>query len=355
MDAESEARRRFRAGTVIPAHPLSLTENLSLDERHQRALTRYYLDSGAGGLAVGVHTTEFKIHEPEVGLYRPVLELAAATAADWCRRRRLPRPFMIAGITGGTDRALAEAALAAASGFDAGLLSLGGLPEADEAELVRHARRVAELIPVMGFYLQPAVGGRLLSEDFWRRLAEIENLVGIKIAPFDRYHTLSVVRAVAASGRAGEVALYTGNDDNILPDLLTSYEVATADGPVALRIVGGLLGHWAYWTLRASEQLASVHEAVASGSIPARLLTLGAQVTESNRAVFDPEHGYRGCISGILYVLSRSGLVAGVRTLGEKEELSPGQAKRIDAVVRAYPHLTDEEFVAGRLSEWLAD
>jgi dihydrodipicolinate synthase/N-acetylneuraminate lyase len=355
MDAESGARRRFRAGTVIPAHPLALTENFSLDERHQRALTRYYLDSGAGGLAVGVHTTEFKIHEPEVGLYRPVLELAAATAADWCGRRRLPRPFMIAGITGNIDRALAEAALAADLGFDAGLLSLGGLPEADEPELVRHARRVAELIPVMGFYLQPAVGGRVLSEGFWRKLIEIENLVGIKIAPFDRYQTLAVVRAAAASGRAGRIALYTGNDDNIIPDLLTTYELAGPDGPVALRIVGGLLGHWAYWTLRASEQLTAVHAAVEAGSVPASLLTLGAQVTESNRAVFDPEHGYRGCISGILYVLAKSGLVGGVRTLGEKEELSPGQAERIDAVIRAYPHLTDEEFVAENLKRWLAD
>jgi hypothetical protein len=262
---------------------------------------------------------------------------------------------LIAGITGGLDQALPEAALAAELGYDAGLLSLGALPEASEAELVGHARRVAERIPVMGFYLQPAVGGRLLSEAFWHDLAEIERVVGIKIAPFDRYQTLAVLRAVAASGRAEEIALYTGNDDSIITDLLTGYEIATAGGPVRLRIVGGLLGHWACWTSRAVEQLAEIRAAVAAASIPPRLLTLAAQVTHANGAVFDPEHRYRGCISGILYVLFRSGLVAGVRTLGEGERLSPGQAERIDAVVRDYPHLSDEGYVAENLAAWLAD
>jgi hypothetical protein len=218
--------------------------------------------------------------------------------------------------------------------------------------LAAHALRVAELIPVMGFYLQPAVGGRLLPESFWRELAGIERLVGIKIAPFDRYHPLEVVRAVAASGRGKDIALYTGNDDNIIADLLTTFEVPAPGGPVSLRIVGGLLGHWAFWTLRAVEQLTSVHVAVASGSIPASLLTLAAQVTDANRAVFDPEHMFRGCISGILYVLSRSGLLTGVRTLGEG--LSPGQADRIEAAVREYPHLSDDDFVAGNLARWLA-
>ena len=353
MKHEDEAWRRFRAGTVIPAHPLALKKDLSLDERHQRALTRYYLDAGAGGLAVGVHTTEFKIHDPRVGLYRPVLELAAATAGDWCARGKRPRPFLIAGITGGGDQAQAEAALAAELGYDAGLLSLGSLRHQSEEELVDHARRVAELIPVMGFYLQPAVGGRLLSESFWRALSQIPRLVGIKIAPFDRYHTLEVGRAGAASGRGGEITLYTGNDDNFIADLLTPYEIATGSGRVRLRIAGGLLGHWAYWTRRAAEQLKKIHAAVEAEKIPVRLLTLASQVTAANEAVFDPVHAFRGCISGILYVLSRTRLVAGVRTLGENERLSAGQAARIDAVVRDYPHLTDEEFVTQNLSRWL--
>jgi dihydrodipicolinate synthase/N-acetylneuraminate lyase len=350
-----EVAEALRAGLVIPAHPLALKEDKSLDESHQRALSRYYLDCGAGGLAVGVHTTEFAIHDPKVGLYRPVLELAMETARAWKPLAAVPaHPVMVAGIIGRTGQAVREAELVRELGYHVGLLGLGALKGYSDAQLVDHARQVARVLPIMGFYLQPAVGGRILSEEFWRRFAEIPNLAAIKMAPFNRYYTLAVIRAVASAGRAGEVALYTGNDDSILIDLLTRYEVALEKGTVKLEIVGGLLGHWAYWTKRAVEQLEQVHSAKVDGAVPSELLTLAAQVTESNEAVFDPEHSFQGCISGILYVLKSSGLVAGVHPLGEGEGLSPGQAEKIDAVVSRYPHLIDHDFVREHLDRWLS-
>lgn len=359
-----EILERFRRGTVIPAHPLALTEGSKLDERHQRALTRYYIDAGVGGLAVGVHTTEFALHETERGMYKPVLELALESARSWVRGRM---PVMVAGICGPTEQALREAATAKELGYHIGMISLsffkGDVGQKGNLEvLLEHCRRIAEVMPVMGFYLQPAVGGILLEEKFWRELAEIPNLVGIKIAPFNRYHTLSVVRGIAESGR-NDIALYTGNDDTIVTDLLTRFEVgvgcaADSDQPqqsarVRLGIVGGLLGHWAYWTRRAVELLERLSEVRESASVPSDLLTLGAQITESNEAVFDPYNHFRGCISGILYVLARVGLVEAVRTLGEGEDLSPGQSNRIERIVNLYPHLTDDDFVHENLSRWL--
>ncbi len=341
----------LRRGCVIPAHALALDSRLGLDERHQRALTRYYLDAGAGGLAVGVHTTEFAIHRPEVGLYRPVLELAMQTVRAWPGAR--PDLVMIAGIVGRTGQAVGEAETARSAGYHVGLLGLGAMPEASDDELIAHCRAVADVIPIMGFYLQPSAGGRLLSERFWQRLGEIPNLVAVKIAPFNRYMTLHVVRALAQAGRT-DVALYTGNDDAILTDLLTSWELMIDGHLVRQQIVGGLLGHWAYWTRRAVEQLERCREARDSGMIPAGLLTLAAQVTESNAAVFDPEGSFRGCISGILYCLARVGLVEEVRTLGAHEQLAPGQAQRIERIVAAYPHLVDDEFVKANLERWLA-
>lgn len=360
-----EILERYRRGTVIPAHPLALTEGLKLDERHQRALTRYYIDAGAGGLAVGVHTTEFALHEPERGMYRPVLELAVESARSWISGSM---PVMVAGICGLTEQALREAVTAKELGYHIGMISLSAFKDGvergrDLGMLLDHCRRIAEVMPIMGFYLQPAVGGILLEEKFWRELAEIPNLVGIKIAPFNRYHTLSVVRGIAESGR-DDIALYTGNDDTIVTDLVTRFEVgveraANPDQPpqsaqVRLGIVGGLLGHWAYWTRRAVELLERLSEVRKSASVPSDLLTLGAQITESNEAVFDPYNDFRGCISGILYVLARVGLVEGVRTLGEGEELSSGQADRIERIVELYPHLTDDDFVHENLSRWLA-
>jgi dihydrodipicolinate synthase/N-acetylneuraminate lyase len=350
-----EVTNSLRRGLVIPAHALALTQERRLDERRQRALSRYYLAAGAGGLAVGVHTTEFKIHDPTVGLYRPVLELAVGVSreSESGSGRGERAPVMVAGIIGDTAQAVREAETARELGYHLGLLGLGALRDADEPRLLEHAGAVAEVIPLMGFYLQPAVGGRVLAEGFWRRLAEIPNLAAIKIAPFDRYYTLAVVRAVAESGRAGEIALYTGNDDSILLDLLTEYRVQTGRGPVTLSIAGGLLGHWAYWTRRAVEQLEACREAREGGHVSSELLTLAAQVTESNEAVFDPEHSFQGCISGILYVLSRSGLLSGVHPIGDGEALSPGQAEKIDRVMELYPHLTDLEFVRENLERWL--
>jgi dihydrodipicolinate synthase/N-acetylneuraminate lyase len=335
---------RLQEGLVIPAHPLALTAERRLDERRQRALTRYYLAAGAGGIAVGVHTTQFEIRDPKIGLLRPVLELAAETARDAAVVR-------IAGVCGPTPQATAEARLARDLGYHAGLLSLGALREASVDDLIDHARAVAGIIPVMGFYLQPSVGGRILPYSFWRRFAEIPNVVAIKIAPFNRYQTLDVVRAVAESGRAGEIALYTGNDDTIVTDLLTTFRF----GETSLRIAGGLLGHWAVWTRRAVEMLRRIHSIVERGcTIPADLLTLAAQVTDSNAALFDPQNGFSGCIPGIHEVLRRQGLLAGRWCLNPHEDLSGGQVEEIDRVLALYPHLTDDTFVQENLSRWLA-
>lgn len=344
-------RDALRRGLAIPAHPLALTAERGLDERRQRALTRYYLDSGAGGLAVGVHSTEFAIHDPRVGLYRPVLSLAAETAAAWTRDR--PAPVMIAGVCGRTAQAAGEAAAARGLGYHAALVSLASFREEPEEALVAHVGAVGEVLPVMGFYLQPAVGGRVLSERFWRMLVETPNLIGIKIAPFSRYGTLAVLRAVALSGRADEIACYTGNDDNILVDLLTEFRFRDGAGEHAVRIVGGLLGHWAYWTRCAVSLLERAQAARGRAELPAELLTLAAQVTESNAAVFDAAHGFRGCIAGMLYVLRRSGLLEAVRTLEECADLSPGQREAIEGVCASYPHLVDDGFVRENLDRWL--
>lgn len=310
---------------VIPAHPLALTAERKLDERRQRALSRYYLEAGAGGLAVGVHTTQFAIRER--GLLRPVLEIAAGEM----RGRGVMR---VAGVCGPTPQAIAEAALARDLGYNAGLLSLGALREASIAQLLDHSRAVAEIIPVFGFYLQPSVGGRVLPYEFWRRFVEIENVAAIKVAPFNRYQTIDVVRAVRESGRS--IPLYTGNDDHIILDLLSG------------DFAGGLLGHWAVWTRRAVEQV----EAARRGPSP-ELFRLADEVTDSNAAFFDPAHGFSGCIAGLHEVLRRQGLLAGRWCLDPAEDLSPGQMEEIDRVYRAYPHLNDDAFVREHLDRWL--
>ena len=340
----------LRDGLAIPAHPLALTAGGALDERRQRALARYYHAAGAGGLAVGVHTTQFEIRD--VGLLEPVLALAAETVAA-CDRATGRRTVQVAGVCGGTAQAVAEARLAADLGYHAGLLSLAALPDADADALLAHCLEVAQVIPLVGFYLQPAVGGRALPVDFWRRFAEIPNAVAIKVAPFDRYRTLDVVRALAESGRALEVALYTGNDDHILLDLLTTYSVPVEDGTQALRFAGGLLGHWACWTARAVEHLGAAKTHRQSDATPTSMLTLAAQITESNAALFDPGHNFAGCIAGIHHVLHRQGLLASPRTLDPDEALSPGQREAIDRVYRDAPHLTDDAFVAEHLDDWL--
>jgi dihydrodipicolinate synthase/N-acetylneuraminate lyase len=338
-------------GTVIPAHPLALTPERRLDERRQRALTRYYLAAGAGGVAVAVHTTQFAIREPSVGLLRPVLELAAETVAEQPVQDGAQRPVIrVAGVIGRTEQAVAEASLARELGYHLALVQLGAFRDATDDELVAHCERVAEVLPLFGFYLQPAVGGRRLGRDFWARFAAIPNAMAIKIAPFDRYATLEVVEGVAASGRAAEVALYTGNDDDIVLDLLRRFPGPAGD----LRIVGGLLGHWAVWTSRAVEMLERVHRvAEAGGPVPMELLDLAVRTTVANAALFDPANGFAGSIAGIHEVLRRQGLLAGRWCLDPAEDLSPGQAEAIDRVIAAWPDLTDDDFVARHLDDWL--
>jgi dihydrodipicolinate synthase/N-acetylneuraminate lyase len=345
-------RENLRAGLVIPAHPLALTAERKLDERRQRALTRYYHAAGAGGLAVGVHTTQFAIRDPAHALFEPVLRLAAETALalDAATGRQT---VLIAGVCGSTRQAVAEARFAREIGYHAGLLSLAALPAAHESELLIHCQTVAQEIALVGFYLQPAVGGRVLPRSFWVRFLEIPNVVAIKIAPFNRYATLDVVRAVAESGRAGEVALYTGNDDNIVFDMLTEYELPTAQGTQRVGIVGGLLGQWACGTRRAVALLEACRQARTTSSVRSNLLTLAAQLTDCNAALFDADHHFAGCIPGIHEVLRRQGLLANNCCLDPREVLSPGQTVEIDRVLSAYPHLQDEEFVASHLSEWL--
>ncbi len=334
-------RDRLHRGAVIPAHPLALTAQRKLDERRQRALTRYYLAAGAGGMAIGVHTTQFEIRDPKHGLFEPVLQLAM-------EELRASDAVKIAGAIGPTPRAVREAEFAARCGYDAVLLGLGALREASTDELLAHVRTVAGIIPVIGFYLQPSVGGRFLPYAFWRGLAEIDNVVAVKIAPFNRYQTLDVVRAVADSGR-DDLALYTGNDDNIVADLLTPYRFAGR----TLRIVGGLLGHWAVWTRKAVETLDRIHALTAGAGLDDSWLTLNAEVTDVNSAFFDAANSYRGCIAGLHEVLRRQGLLEGIWCLDGDEGLSPGQTEEIDRVCRAYPHLADDEFVAAHRDQWL--
>ena len=324
----------LRDGMVIPAHPLALTVARKLDERCQVALTRYYLAAGAGGVAVGVHTTQFAIREPKHGLLRPVLQLAKDTVGKTNR-------VLIAGICGATEQAVSEARFARDLGYHAGLLSLGALKTATDEELITHCRRIAHEIPLFGFYLQPAAGGRVLSRNFWHRFAGIPNVVAIKIAPFNRYQTLDVIGAVADAGRAGDIALYTGNDDSIVIDLITQ------------GIAGGLLGHWACWTRKAVELLNECKRVRTSKTIPASMLTLAAQITDCNAAFFDAANNYAGCIPGIHEVLRRQGLLEGIWCLEPHETLSPGQAEEITRIYGAYPHLNDDAFVAEHLSEWL--
>ena len=341
--------RILRRGVVIPAHPLALTADRKLDERRQAALTRYYCEAGAGGVAVGVHTTQFAIRNPEIGLLEPVLRLAAGVVAEFERSsgRRVVR---VAGVCGQTVQAVREATLARELGYDLGLLSLAALPTASDEELLEHCRTVAREIAVCGFYLQPSVGGRLLSYEFWRRFCEIPSVAAIKVAPFHRYQTLDVVRAVADSGRAAEIALYTGNDDNIIPDLLAEFRFAA--GSVYFR--GGLLGQWAVWTWRAVELLEAIQRCrSAGGAGMSEILVNSAALTDANGALFDVRHGFVGCIAGLHEILRRQGLLAGRWCLDPNEDLSPGQLAEIDRVCAAYPHLADDEFVRANVDRWL--
>jgi hypothetical protein len=336
MEPIDQIRRRLAEGLVIPACPLALNRRRRLDERRQRGLFHYYLAAGSGGLAVGVHTTQFAIHKPAAGLFRPVLELAIEEI-----RKANRKIVAIAGICGKTKQAVAEATLVRELGYDAGLLSLGALQNATDKDLLAHCKAVAAVLPIVGFYLQPAAGGRILSYDFWRGFAEIENVAAIKIAPFNRYHTLDVVRAIAESGRE-DIALYTGNDDNIVLDLLTPFRFKINGRIVERRIVGGLLGQWAVWTKRAVELHAKCRRVSTQGkAVPTALLRRAAELTDANAAIFDAAHDFAGCIPGIHEVLRRQGLLDGIWCVDAKETLSPGQKEEIDRVCRNYPDLQD--------------
>ena len=332
--AAFDVRAALHRGLVIPACPLALNASRKLDERRQRALLRYYHAAGAGGVAVGVHTTQFAIRDPKHALFEPVLTLAAEEFKN--DPRRLVR---IGGVCGLTPQAIREATLLRELGYDAALLSLAALKSATEAEMVAHCREIAQIIPIVGFYLQPAVGGKVLPRSFWQKFAEIDNVVAIKIAPFNRYQTLDVIHAVKDSGRT-DIALYTGNDDNIVVDLISPYPV---------RIVGGLLGHWSVWTQKAVELLAKCQ----TEPVSPEMLRLANEVTDSNAAFFDAANAFHGCIAGLHEILRRQGLLEGLWCLDEQETLSPGQMAEIDRVCAAYPHLSDDAFVAEHLDTWL--
>ncbi len=341
----------LQKGTVIPALPLALNKNRQLDERRQRALMRYYLDAGAGGVAVGVHTTQFEIRLPEINLYGPILEIAREEFDRFETVNKKPI-IRIAGVIGKTAQAVSEAGLALEKGYHAVLLSVAAFKDASNQEILEHCQKVAAIVPVIGFYLQPAVGGRELDVQFWREFAKIENVIAIKIAPFNRYQTFDVVRGVVESGRADEIALYTGNDDNILVDLLSEYEIKSEGKTIKKRIVGGLLGHWAIWTKKAVELLGDVHLGKFDNNAK-KMLALAHQITDSNAAFFDAANNFKGCITGIHEVLRRQGLLEGIWTLNPKEDLSPGQLNEIDRVCQAYPHLNDDEFVKKNLDNWM--
>lgn len=338
----------LRRGAVIPAHPLALGRDRRLDPRRQRALTRYYIDAGAGGLAVGVHATQFAIRD--VGLYEPVLRLAMETAQDWTDRPLV----MIAGVTGRTQQAVAEARIARDLGYHAVLMSLAAFKGASEDELIEHAQTIAREMPVVGFYLQTAVGGIVLPVSFWRRFAAIENVIAIKTAPFNRYRTLDVVRGVVEAGAADRIALYTGNDDHIVLDLLVPFVIRANGKETVVRIKGGLLGHWSVWTKAAVDLLARIHGAIEQGVVTADLLALDSQVTDCNAAVFDVANDFHGVIAGCHEVLRRQGLLEGIWCLDPNEGLGPGQAEEITRVAAAYPHLTDDAFVRANLERWLS-
>lgn len=343
-------KRNLAEGTVIPAMPLALNAQRRFDESRQRALLRYYRAAGAGGLAVGVHTTQFAIRDPEVGLFEPLLRFVAESLNEIDGGEG--GFIRVAGICGKTAQAIREAEIARDHGYHAGLLSLSALAAEPIEALLVHAEEVGKVLPIFGFYLQPAVGGRILPYEFWRRFAELPSVLAIKMAPFNRYQTLDVARAVCESSRREEIALYTGNDDNIVADLLTRYVIETDHGPVVKRIVGGLLGHWAVWTRNAVELLSDVKE-LGDHPIPPELMTRNIEITDCNAAFFDAAHSFAGCIAGIHHVLTRQGLLDGEWCLDPEEVLSPGQKEEIERVYRSYPHLNDDDFVSQHLTEWL--
>ncbi len=352
MNIPDDALVSLKKGVVIPALPLALNSRRKLDERRQRALIRYYLEAGAGGIAVAVHTTQFAIRSPEVNLFVPLLELANEEFSRFDTQTGR-HAIRISGVIGKTKQALEEARTAVKCGFHAVLLSVAAFQESSNEVIIEHCKKIAEVIPVIGFYLQPAVGGRKLDVDFWREFGQIQNVIAVKIAPFNRYFTLDVVRGITESGRSSEIALYTGNDDSILVDLMSEYKTSFGEKIITKPIVGGLLGHWAVWTKSAVELLNSVHKGEFNNDTR-RALVLANQITDCNSAFFDTANNFRGCIAGLHEVLRRQGLFQGTWTIDKNEKLSPGQKAEIDRVYKAYPELNDDAFVARNIDRWLS-
>lgn len=352
MTRHEIALQKLHEGTVIPANPLALDENRQFDEHRQRAVVRYYLDAGVGGLAVAVHTTQFEIRDPKYNLLESVLRVAKEEAASF-EEKTGKTVVMVAGACGPKEQAISEAELAKSLGYDAVLLSPGGLSKFSEDELVERTKAVAEIIPVIGFYLQPSVGGRIFSYNYWERICAIPGVVAIKAAPFNRYCTFDVLRAAALSPRADEIALYTGNDDSIVIDLVSNYKFTVDGKTYEKRFVGGLLGHWSVWTKTAVDMFAKLKEIRERDTIPAEVIKLANEVTDTNAVFFDAANGFKGCIAGLHEVLRRQGLFKGIWCLNPEETMSEGQSEEIDRVYRMYPHLSDDEFVKANLDKWL--
>jgi dihydrodipicolinate synthase/N-acetylneuraminate lyase len=353
-DIDKDIISKVKKGTVIPAMPLALDSSRNFDRRRQHALARYYIDAGAGGIAVAVHSTQFEIRNPGVGLFKEVLTEVSDAIDEWSVKRN-KKIFKIAGVCGKTEQAREEAEFARSSGYHAALLSLSAFKDSDDDKMIEHASAISKIIPVIGFYLQPKAGGRRLEYSFWKKFAKIENLLAIKMAPFNRYQTLDVIRAVCDAGREKDITLYTGNDDNIVPDLLTEYKIQTASGEAKVRIKGGLLGHWCVWTKKAVELLREIQIIIENDeAIPPEILSRGIEITDSNAAFFDAANDFAGCIPGIHEVLRRQGLLKGTWCVNPEEKLSPGQSAEIDRCIRSYPHLNDDSFVKEHLEEWLS-
>lgn len=352
MDRHAKALEILKAGTVIPATPLALDENRSLSESGLRLLMKYYLNCGVGGIATAVHTTQFEIRKPEIGLFEPVLKIVADEISSF-EAKTGKTIVRVAGVCGETEQAVAEAKLAKKYGYDAVLLSPGGLNHMSEEYLIDRTKAVAAEMPVIGFYLQTAVGGRVFSYNYWQQICEIDNVVAIKCASFNRYQTLEAVRAAALSSRADEITLYTGNDDNIVIDLLTKYTFSENGKTITKGFEGGLLGHWSVWTKKAVEIFDRAKKEKNNAQISSELLTLAEQVTDANSAFFDTAHGFAGCIAGLHEVLRRQGLMKNIYCLNPDETLSEGQLEEINRVYAAYPELNDDAFIASHIKEWI--
>ena len=351
MNRHEKALEILKKGTVIPATPLVLDENRKIDEKGIRLLMKYYLNCGVGGIATAVHTTQFEIRKPEIALFDPILKIVSEEI-DGFEKKNNKVIVKVAGVCGAAEQAVREAETAKKYGYDAVLLSPGGLNSLSEEELIERTARVAEIMPVIGFYLQTAVGGRVFSYDYWEKICATENVAAIKCASFNRYQTLDVVRAAAMSERSGEITLYTGNDDNIVIDLLTEYSFDKNGKTVKRGFDGGLLGHWSVWTKKAVEIFNRIKEEKGKEAVSKEMLTLAAQITDSNGAFFDTANNFSGCIPGLHEVLRRQGLMKNIYCLNPEETLSKGQAEEIDRVYRAYPHLNDDKFIADNIEAW---